>query len=102
MTPTVYVALLTHWTGMGCVGLPADHAPLNGRPLHLSLHTSAEAADRAVMDALRTEWDRQEPYRGFGYSLGPSADWKPELLLAEAERQGYSATVHEQDVELSA
>lgn len=102
MIPTVFVALLTHQTGMGTLGLPAGEPARNGRPIHLSLHTTEAGAASAVLAALRVEWDRETPWRGLAYSLGPSSEWKPESLLREADAQGYAVTVHEQPVELSA
>lgn len=102
MTPTVFVALLTHHTGMGTVGLPEGSPAVNGRPLHLSLHTSEAGAASAVLAALRQEWDTPAlGHRGLAYSLGPSSEWAEDRLMAEAEAQGYDLTVHEQPVELS-
>ena len=86
MTPTVFVALLTH----------QRVTPATGGPLHLSLHTTEAGASTAVMAALTAEWDRS-----LAYSLGPSSEWAEDRLLAEAERQGYTAEVTETPVELS-
>jgi hypothetical protein len=96
----VYVALLTHQTGTGTVG--TDDTPTAGRPLHLSLHTDEAAAARAATAAMRSEWDTPAPgHAGLSYTLGPAADWSDADLLAEAEAQGYTITVHEQPVELA-
>jgi hypothetical protein len=102
MTPTVFLALLTHQTGMGTVGLVEGSAAVSGRPLHLSLHTDREAAEEALEAAMRQEWDHPAlGHAGLSYSFGPSADWKPASLWREAHSQGYCGTVTEEPVELS-
>lgn len=99
MNATVWLAMLTHQTGSGHAGIPTGET-VQGRPMHLSLHTSEDAARAAAIAAVRAEWDRERPYRGLAYSLGPSSGWTDERLLAQARAEGYTATWTEEPVAL--
>lgn len=99
MIPTVFVALLTHRFAHGVVGVE-DGTPTEGRPIHLSLHTTEAGAASALVAALREEWDNPAK-GGLAYSHGPSEEWAEDRLMDAAADLGYALTVHEQSVELS-
>jgi hypothetical protein len=67
-----------------------------GAPIHLSLHTTDQAAVDALHAALREEWDRE-----FAYGLGSAEVWERAALSRAMVERGYLAAVIERPVELS-
>jgi len=100
MEPTLFLAWLSHptaggyWTAEQREELnPRDWHPTG--PLHLSLHTSREGADAALLAAARQEYDASE----LAYAHGPM-EQHSDLLSYLTRHVGYAAHVTEQPVEL--
>jgi hypothetical protein len=96
VNPTIAVAMLSHpkrhsWAIAG------QNGPTLGAPLHLSLHTSAEAAVDALRIAMAAEWDLV-----YAHGIGPASTWERAALSRRMVDDGYFAAVVEREVELSA
>ncbi len=96
MTPTVFVALLSHPARAGLAVGDPDLPPRMGAPIHLSLHTSDRAAVDALNAAMREEWDRQ-----YAHNLGHSSEWERARLSRRLVEDGYLAAAIERPVALS-
>lgn len=94
MNPTIAVALLSHPRREGRAIAPQE-TPILGAPIHLSLHTSTEAAVRVLDEAMRAEWDLV-----YAHGLGPASEWQRHLLSRRMVEDGYLAAVVEREVSL--
>ncbi len=93
MTPTVFVAILSHPDRAGRTIAPQEGAR-RGMPLHLSLHTSDEAAVRALDAAMVAEWNDTNAPLG----LGPAELWDRAARSRRMVEDGYLAAVVERPV----
>lgn len=94
MNPTIAVAILSQPGRIGRAIAPQERGVL-GAPLHLSLHTSTEAAVEALRVAMVEEW--AEVYEAH---LGPASEWQRERLSRRMVEDGYLAAVVEREVAL--
>jgi hypothetical protein len=94
VNPTIAVAILSSPGRAGRAIAPQER-PVLGAPLHLSLHTSPEAAVRALDAAMREEWNER-----YASHLGPAEDWQRDRLSRRMVEDGYLAAVVEREVAL--
>lgn len=94
MNPTIAVAILSHPARPG-IAIAPQEVPKFGAPLHLSLHTSAEAGVRALDEAMRVEWAK-----AYEAHLGPARLWERSRLSRRMVEDGYLAAVVEREVAL--
>lgn len=103
MNPTLYLAWLSHPEDGGYFDPEAREAdnPRYWRkhgPLHLSLHTRQDRAERALREAAKAEWERAN----LAYAHGPFEDQVDAALALEfmVRHIGYDAHVTLQPVDL--
>lgn len=94
MNPTIAVAILSHPRRQGRA-IAAQEPPIMGAPLHLSLHTSAEAAVDALHAAMQEEWNLV-----YAYGQGRAVRWERARLSRRMVEDGYLAAVVERPVAL--
>ncbi len=92
MTPTVFVAILSHPKRLGRAIAPQERDRL-GVPLHLSLHTTDEAAVRALDGAMVAEWNE-----ALAIGLGSADRWDRAQRSRYMVERGYLAAVVERPV----
>jgi hypothetical protein len=95
VNPTIAVALLSHPKRVGRA-IAAQEPGILGAPLHLSLHTSTEAAVEALRVAMAEEWGNV-----YAYGLGPASEWDRARLSRRMVDDGYLAAVVEREVALA-
>lgn len=93
MTPTLFVALLSHPDRYGAT--IGDEAR-KGAPLHLTFHTTAEDAAAALETAMVAEWNLTQ-----AAGLGGASRWDRALRSRRMVEAGYLAAVVERPVLLA-
>jgi len=94
VNPTIAVAILSHPARPGAAIASQEPAKF-GAPLHLSLHTSTEAAVEALRAAMIEEWAKV-----YEAHLGPAGRWERSRLSRRMVDDGYLAAVVEREVTL--